>query len=214
MQVLTAYYALVHLGALEKGKTVLIHSAAGGVGILANRIAKRYEAYTIGSVGSAAKVDFCKKEGYDQVIVRSPQFAADLQKALEGRDLDLVMECIGGKVLETGFKALAPQGRMIVYGSAHYASPGDKPNYLSLLFKHLSRPKIDPLQLIQSNKGILGFNLIWLYEKADLLHRVLAEVEALRLEKPYVGHTFTFEELPEAVRLFRSGKTMGKVVVE
>ncbi|MEO1408842.1 MAG: zinc-binding dehydrogenase [Bacteroidota bacterium] len=214
VQVLTAYYALVRLGDLREGKTVLIHSAAGGVGLLANRIAKRYAAYTIGTVGHASKVDFCRQEGYDAVIVRSPNFAEDLRQALGDRELALVMECIGGKVLEVGFEQLAPQGRMVVYGSARYARRTDKPNYLRLLWQFLRRPKIDPQGLIQSNKGLLGFNLIWLYEKAELMAEILTEVAALGLEKPFVGHTFTFEQLPEAIRLFQSGTTMGKVVID
>ncbi len=212
VQVLTAYYGLVHLGNLRKGSTVLIHSAAGGVGILANRIAKQYGAFTIGSVGSSEKVAFCKKEGYDEVIVRSNDFAKDLEKALQGRDLELVMECIGGKIFEIGFEQMAPQGRMVVYGAAHYARRSDKPNPLRLLFKYLRRPKVDPQSLIATNKGLLGFNLIWLYEKADLMSEILEEVKALDLEKPYVGHTFAFAEIPEAIRLFQGGKTIGKVV--
>ena len=213
VQVLTAYYGMVKLGDLQRKQTVLIHSAAGGVGILANRIAKSYDAFTIGSVGSAAKVDFCKQEGYDAVIVRSDQFANDLQNALGGRALNIVMECIGGKIFEAGFKALAPQGRAIIYGAARYASPGSRPNYPKLIWKHLTRPKIDPQNLAELNKGLLGFNLIWLYDKVDLMYELLQEIENLKIGKPHVGHTFSFDELPEAVKLFQSGKTIGKVVV-
>ncbi len=212
VQVLTAYYGLVHLGNLRKGSTVLIHSAAGGVGILANRIAKQYEAFTIGSVGSSEKLAFCKKEGYDEVIVRTDNFAKDLEKALGNRDLELIMECIGGKIFTIGFEQMAPQGRMVVYGAAHYARRTDKPNPLRLLFKYLRRPKVDPQSLIATNKALLGFNLIWLYEKASLMSEILAEVKALDLEKPHVGHTFAFSEIPAAIRLFQSGKTIGKVV--
>jgi len=62
VQALTAYYALVNLGNLQNGNTVLIHSAAGGVGIWANRIAKKIGAYTIGSVGSKSKFHLCLKK--------------------------------------------------------------------------------------------------------------------------------------------------------
>ncbi len=74
VQSLTAYYALLKLGNLKELDTVLIHSAAGGVGIFANRIAKKFNAYTIGTVSSNAKVDFLKEEGYDKVIVRGDNF--------------------------------------------------------------------------------------------------------------------------------------------
>lgn len=214
VQVLTAYYGLIPLGNLQKDATVLIHSAAGGVGLLANKIAKKYDAFTIGSVGNAAKVDFLKKEGYNKVIVRGPDFAQQLKKAVGDRDLKIVMECIGGKIFSAGLAQLAPQGRMVIYGMARYASPGNKPNYLKLMKEHLTRPKIDPQELIHVNKAIMGFNLIWLYEQTELMREILNKVNLLSLDAPYVGHTFAFEKLPEAIRLFQTGKTIGKVVVQ
>ena len=213
VQVLTAYYGLTYLGRIEEGETVLIHSAAGGVGILANRIAKKYGAYTIGTVGNASKVDFCKQEGYNEVIVRSDQFAQDLKAALKDRELNVVMECIGGKIFKTGFAQMAAQGRMVIYGAAQYASPGSRPNYLKVIYKFLTRPKIDAQDLAEVNKMVSGFNLIYLYEKAPLMHQLLDEIQKLDLQKPHVGHTFSFEELPKAIQLFQTGKTIGKVVV-
>jgi alcohol dehydrogenase len=214
VQVLTAYYALVPLGGLQAGYTVLIHSAAGGVGILANRIAKKLGAYTIGTVGSPAKLDLLKKEGVDQAIVRGDDFAEKLDRAVGDRELNLVLECIGGKVLRQGFAKLAPQGRSVVYGAAQYASSGDRPNILRILWMFINRPKIDAQRLAEDNKGIFGFNLIYLYEKADLMHRLLGEIKALEIGKPIVGEIFEFEKLPDAVRLFKSGKTTGKVVIK
>lgn len=214
VQVLTAYYGLKYLGDLQKGQQVLIHSAAGGVGLWANRIAKQYDAFTIGSVGSPAKLPFLEQEGYDRGLVRSRSFPQDLQAALDGRELNLIMECIGGRIFQQGYEALAPQGRMIVYGAARYGSSGNRPNYLRLLYYYLTRPKIDPQKMPEHNKSIMGFNLIWLYERAALLHQLLSELEQLDLGRPHVGHRFAFEDLHEAVRLFQSGQTIGKVVVE
>lgn len=213
VQVLTAYYALKELGGIRRGQTVLIHSAAGGVGIWANRIAKQYQAFTIGTVGASPKLDFLREEGYDQGIVRSPHFKTELEQALAGRELHLIMECIGGKILKEGYERLAPQGRMIVYGSARYASVGNRPNYLKLAWYYLTRPRIDPQKMIESNKGVLGFNLIWLYHQVELLHQLLSELEPMNLGKPHVGHTFPLEQLKEAILLFQTGKTVGKVVV-
>ena len=213
VQVLTAYYALVNLGNIQEGYRVLIHSAAGGVGTLANRLAKKFSAYTIGSVGSREKVDFCKKEGYNAVIVRDKNFAEKLDAELNGEKINLILECIGGEIFQIGYNRLAEEGRSVVYGSARYAQKSDKPNYLKLLWLFLTRPKIDPQKMIELNKGVLGFNLIYLYEKADLMHRLLSEIKELKIEKPHVGQTFAWQDLPDAVRTFRSGKTIGKVVV-
>ena len=214
VQGLTAYYGMIDLGRMQKGETVLIHSAAGGVGIQANRIAKRYDAYTIGSIGSAHKIDTLKSEGYDRWIVRSDQFRQDLRSTLDGRRLDVIMECIGGRILMEGFKELGIMGRMVVYGSASFTTPGDKPNKLKMLMRYLKRPKIDPLKLPKSNKAVIGFNLIWLYAEVEKYHRIVTELNALQLPAPIIGESFDFERLPDAIRALQSGQTIGKVVVE
>ena len=213
VQALTAYYGLFYLGNLQKGDTVLIHSAAGGVGLLANRMAQKSGAFTIGTIGSAAKIDLLKKEGYQKYIVRSKHFKKDLEQALEVRDLDLIMECIGGKIFKTGYDMLAPQGRVVNYGSARYGGTSNSPNWPRLAWLYLTRPKIDPQKMIENNKGILGFNLIWLYEKKELMQQILKELEALHMEAPFIGHRFKFEQMHEALKLFQSGKTTGKVVL-
>ena len=214
VQALTAYYGMVDLGRLERGETVLIHSAAGGVGLQANRIAKRMGAFTIGSVGSDRKVDKLKEEGYDRWIVRSDNFANDLRDALGDRELNVVMECIGGKILKEGFRALTAQGRMIVYGNASFTTAGDAPNKLKMLWRYLRRPKIDPLILPNTNKMICGFNLIWLYPQIERFHGILQALSDLQLPAPLVGETYPFDALADAVRKLQSGQTMGKVVVQ
>lgn len=214
VQVLTAYYGLKNLGAIRENYNILIHSAAGGVGILANRIAKKFNAYTIGTVGNSSKIDFVKKEGYDQVIVRNKgTFKKELATALNGRDLNIVMECIGGAFFKHAYDILAPEGRVIFYGAARYASPGKRPNYFKILYEHITRPRIDPQSMSEVNKGILGFNLIYLYERVALMQQLIQELKDLDIGKPHVGHTFPFEDLTKAVELFQSGKTIGKVVV-
>ena len=215
VQGLTAWYALTALGNLQKGMTVLIHSAAGGVGIIANRICKKFDAYTIGTVGSAKKVDFLRsKEAYDDVIVRDRDFYVKLLSALRDRPLHLVMECIGGKILKQGWKAMAPMGRMVVYGSASFTSHGSKPDYPKLIWKYLKRPKIDPLRLPTQNKSLMGFNLIYLYEQTDLMHDMLNALQALQLEPQHIGHVYPFEQIHKAINLFQGGETVGKVVVK
>ncbi len=215
VQGLTAFYALTVLGNLQKGMTVLIHSAAGGVGILANRICKKWNAYTIGTVGNPAKKDFLlKEEAYDDVIVRDDDFYEKLKKALANRTLNIVMECIGGKILMQSWKAMASMGRLIAYGSASFATHGSKPNYLKMLWKYLQRPKIDPLRLPTQNKSLMGFNLIYLYDETDLMHEMLDNLQALQLKPQHIGHVYTFGQLHEAIKLFQKGETMGKVVVK
>ena len=214
VQALTAYYALVPLGGLKTGQTVLIHSAAGGVGIYANRIAKKFSAYTIGTVGNPSKVDLLKAEGYDDVIVRNGQFRKQLAGKLNGKQLDIVMDAVGGRVQKESFDFLTTTGRMVAYGLSQFASPGTRPNYLKLALQYITMPRYHTLTLIESNKSILGFNLIWLYDRVDMLKAMVDEIQALKLKKPFVGSVFTFDELKDAINAFQGGKTTGKVVIK
>ncbi|WP_224994557.1 zinc-binding dehydrogenase [Cesiribacter sp. SM1] len=213
VQALTAYYALRPLGNLQQGQTVLIHSAAGGVGLLANRIAKKWNAYTIGVVGSSSKFETLAQEGYNSWLARSSRFPQELERVLAGRPLHLVLEATGGKYLKWSYEAMAPMGRLVAYGSARFTPSGSAPNWPRLAWQYLTRPKIDPMKMITENKSVMGFNLIWLYEQHDLFHQLMQELLELQLQPPHIGHYFSFNELPQALQLFRSGNTVGKVVI-
>ncbi|HTY00686.1 MAG TPA: zinc-binding dehydrogenase [Bacteroidota bacterium] len=213
VQALTAYYALLPLGNLQPGQTVLIHSAVGGVGLNANRIAKRFSAYTIGTVGSQEKVALAQQEGYDAVIVRSRDFSRDVRQALGDRELNLVLDAVGGKTQRESFRMLATTGRLVAYGLSEFASHMETPNYLRLAYRYLRLPRYHTLSLIESNKSVLGFNLIWLYDRVDVWRAMLQEIQQLGLPAPRIGATFPFERLVDAVRTLQSGKTTGKVVV-
>ncbi len=210
---LTAYYALVKLAGIKENQTILIHSAAGGVGIMANRLAKRFHAFTIGTIGNPNKAELLKKEGYDEIIVRNDHFREDLKNSLGGNSLNIVLDSIGGQVLKDSFRLLSSEGRLIVFGSASFMTHGNKPNYFKMLRKYWKRPLIDPMRLPEWNKSVMGFNLIYLYEQREDLRQYLAHLEELDLGKPFIGHRFHFAELPDAVKLLQSGKTTGKVIV-
>jgi len=215
VQVLTAYYGLKNLGNLQADHTVLIHSAAGGVGIWANRICKAMGAYTLGTVGSNKKIELLNDESYDTYIVRDKHtFKKELIASLNDRKLDIIMECIGGPIMKIGFNALAPMGRHIVYGSAHYGNTASRPNYFKLIPKYLTRPRLDPQNMIKQNKSVMAFNLIYLFDNVAVMHHLLTELNALELGKPIIGHRYSFDQLPEAIKTFQAGQTMGKVVVE
>jgi NADPH:quinone reductase-like Zn-dependent oxidoreductase len=213
VQTLTAYYALRTLGDLKNKQTVLIHSAAGGVGLQANRIAKKYNAYTIGVVGNESKLEMLKCEGFDKAIVRSSNFKHDLRIALGERPLNLVLEATGGEFFYHSYNIMAPMGRLIAYGSAQSTPSSHRPNYFKLIFQYLFRPRVDPLSMIKANKSVMAFNLIWIYDQKEMMKEMLVEIEKLNLPSPIVGHRFDFMQMDEALKLFQSGKTMGKVVL-
>lgn len=216
VQGLTAFYALRELGNIKEGQTVMIQAGAGGVGILANRICKKYGAFTIGTVSTQKKADFLtQEEGYNRAIVRDEkQFYNQVKTALDGRELNIVLESIGGSFFMQSYKAMAHMGRLITFGSAAFTSDRGKPNMLKIAWKYLNRPKLDVMRMPKSNKSVMGFNLIWLYDRVDTLHGVLEQLQNLDLKPQHIGHVFEFDQMHEAIRLFRSGKTIGKVVVK
>ncbi len=235
VQALTAYYGLLTLGNLRPDHTVLVHSAAGGVGVWAGRICRHFGARAVGTVGHEDKAAFAKTQGYDEVIVRGDLDTLRSRLEAAGRlvrgetvieaangayharaltpQYDLVMEPTGGRVLVDSFALLRPEGRLIAYGSAHFASPAATPSKLRLLYKYLRRPRIDPQAMIAENRGLLAFNLIWLYGQTAKLQTLLGELDQLHLGKPHIGEAFAFEDLPNAVATLQGGRTVGKVVV-
>lgn len=213
VQALTAYYAIKELGNVKQNQTVLIHSVAGGVGIYLNRIAKKYNCITIGTVGNKNKIDHIKDEQIDHLLVRDDKFLSSLKEILGNKKLDLILESLTGKYFKPTFEMLAPQGRAVVYGASNFATHTSSPNYFQLAYRYFTRPKVDILKLIEQNRSVMGFNLIYLYDKADYLKDLLDEIIKLNLAKPIIGATYKFEEMHTALKYFQTGKSFGKVVI-
>lgn len=210
-QTMTAWYALKTLGDIQPGQQVLIHSAAGGVGLQAMRLARAVGAEPVGSVGSEEKLALLAAEGFTDVLVRERSFSAQLQKT--SRRFDLVLDAIGGEVQKASFAALKPMGRLVVFGAAEFTPTGSRPNYLSAAWKFLRRPRYDVMSMISDNKSVLAFNLIWLWEQQQRMHMLLDELQKLELPPPHVGHQFPFSDAHQALHCLRSGKSTGKVVL-
>ena len=211
-QTLTAWYALTHLGALQSGQTVLVHSAAGGVGLQAMKLARALGAIPVGTVGNPAKVACLEALGFEEVLVREQNFARQLQRA--ALTFDLVLDAIGGAVQRASFDALNPMGRLVVFGAAEFTPKGKRPDYLNALWRYLRRPRYDVMDMISSNRSVLAFNLIWLWEQKSQMQALLDELAAVPLTPPLVGHRFEFSDAHAALDLLRSGRSVGKVVLE
>ncbi|WP_193163225.1 zinc-binding dehydrogenase [Microbulbifer hainanensis] len=211
-QTLTAWYALTRLGALQAGQEVLIHSAAGGVGLQAMKLARALDANPLGTVSSADKVACLGELGFDRVLIREKPFARQLRQ--HSLHFDLVLDGIGGEVQRASFDALNPMGRLVVFGAAEFTPRGNRPNYLSALWRYLRRPRYDVMDMISSNRSVLAFNLIWLWEQKAQLRALLAELGDIALPPPLVGHRFAFGDAHAALDLLRSGRSVGKVVLE
>ncbi len=119
---LTAYYALTHVARLEKGERVLIHNAAGGVGLAAVRIAQWLGAEMFVTAGTPEKREFLKSLGIQYVMdSRTLKFADDVEQWTNGRGVDVVLNAMSGEALQKSFNLLAPYGRFVEIGKKDIA---------------------------------------------------------------------------------------------
>lgn len=221
VQGLTAWYGLVTLGALERDDVVLVQSAAGGVGLNALAILKAMGARTIATVGSEQKRQWLAEHrglSPGHIIVRDRRtFGADLDRALAaigGRGFDVAFDAVSGPYFRPTYDRLSPEGRLVVYGAADFMTRGARANYLHLALRYLRRPRIDPLHMISDNRSVMGFNLVWLWDRADQLPGAFAALDALVTEPPLVGRRFSFADAPAAMRHLQGGESVGKVVLD
>ncbi|MCO4770951.1 MAG: zinc-binding dehydrogenase [Deltaproteobacteria bacterium] len=215
---ITAWYALHHLGAVEPGADVLVHSAAGGVGGALVQLAKGAGARVVGVVGGAHKVETALAHGADVVIDRSSQdlWAAADRAAPHG--YRIIADANGVATLKDSYRRLAPQGRLVVYGF-HTMFRRNGPgwtNPFSLALGWLRTPRFNPLDMTSSNKSVLAFNLSFLFPRQDILASAMAELlQAARdgVITPPPIQTFALHEVAEAHRALETGTTVGKLVL-
>jgi NADPH:quinone reductase-like Zn-dependent oxidoreductase/NAD(P)-dependent dehydrogenase (short-subunit alcohol dehydrogenase family)/acyl carrier protein len=113
----TAYYALITMGRLKRGERVLIHAAAGGVGLAAVQVAQWVGAQIYATAGNQEKRDFLRSQGIEHVMdSRSLAFADEVMERSEGQGVDVVLNSLGGEFIAKGLSILAPFGRFLEIG--------------------------------------------------------------------------------------------------
>ncbi|HTO99094.1 MAG TPA: zinc-binding dehydrogenase [Myxococcales bacterium] len=210
---LTAWHMLVELANVRRGQTVLIHSAAGGVGTAAVQICKKLGAASIGTA-SAQKHQRLRELGLSEAIdYRSKDFEVEVMRITGGRGVDVALDPVG--TFKKSFRCLAPVGKLIMYG-ASAAVTGDRRNLLAAAGAALRMPWFHPLKLLPDNKGIFGVNMGRLWGEAGLLARemkeILAGFEAGEF-KAIVDSEIPFAEARRAHQRLQSRESFGKVVL-
>lgn len=214
---LTAWYALRELCKLRPGNSVLIHSAAGGVGLAATQIARAVGAQVIGVVGAAHKRVAAIEAGANHVVERD---AGDWVRAvgeIAPAGVDVVLDPNGAETLAASYRLLAPAGRLVIYGFHGMFSRGSgRPNWAKLLWQWLRTPRFDPLRMTNDNKAVLAFNLSYMFDHAGVLHEALSELQQWAAQgalKPAPTQRFPLREAAAAHRALQSGDTVGKLVL-
>ena len=116
---LTAWYLLHQTFPVSKGDTILVHAAAGGVGLILTQWAKKLGARVIATVGSQEKAGLARQHGADQVILyRTEPVAQKVRQLTDGKGVDVVYDAVGKATFTASLDALKPQGMMVSYGQA------------------------------------------------------------------------------------------------
>ena len=196
----TAVYALGTLAKLMPGELVLIHAAAGGVGLAAIQYAKHRGAVVIATAGSEIKRAFLRLAGADHVLDSRDLGFADAVRAISGAGVDVVLNSLSGEAMEQSLSVLKPFGRFLELGKRDFYL--NRRIHLRPLRQNISYFAIDVDQLP--------------VQRPDLARALLSEVSTALSEgsiRPLAHRTFGFAAMGEAFRLMQASGHIGKLVL-
>lgn len=214
-QYCTALYAAYNMANIMAGELVLIHAAAGGVGIALTQLAHLRGAKVAGLAGSEEKIKFLKESGVEYVLnYREKDFLVEIPNML-GRKVDVIFDPIGGKSFKKDKEILDAGGRIVVYGASDQLNR--RRSALAGIKLLLGFGFMHPVGLIMQSKGVLGINMLKIAEhKPDLLQYLLKQVVDLAENgkiKPVIAAEYKAEDIEEAHDFFESRRSIGKIVL-
>jgi NADPH:quinone reductase-like Zn-dependent oxidoreductase len=205
----TAYAALLRYGALRAGERVLVHAAAGGVGIAATQIAKDAGAEVYGTA-SPAKHDAIRGFGVDHPLDYTQ---SGWEKGLP--PMDLVLDAIGGPSFRRSYDLLRPGGRLVAFGASSVVG-GERRNLVTAARSALRMPRFNLIKQMSDSKAVIGLNVLRLWDDAGTLEPWIAPVQALLaggVLRPVVAEEVPFDRAGDAHRVIVERRNIGKVVL-
>jgi len=201
LQGMTAHYLSRSTYPVKNGDTVLIHAAAGGVGLLLVQMAKNLGARVIGTAGSEEKAQLARDAGADEVIVYTKQdFETEILRLTDGKGVHVVYDGVGKDTFEKDLKVLCPRGYLVLFGGASGPVP---PFDLMQLTKHgslfITRPSLQHYAATRAELEQRSNDVLQMIVRGDL---------KLRIYKAY-----PLEEVQQAHRDLEGRKTTGKLLL-
>ncbi len=195
----TAYYAMQRAN-LQAGETLLVHGAAGGVGLAAVDIGKLYGATVIATAGSDAKLEVVRQLGADHLINYTNGFRDAVKELTGGRGADVIYDPVGGDVFDESMRCIAPFGRILIVGFTSGRVGLAKTNHLLI-----------------KDAAVIGFTVgglqrndpAWAKRNADILMGWLASGRI----KPYISHRVPLANTADALKLIIDRKVIGKAII-
>lgn len=210
---LTAWIGLMQMARLRPSDTLLVTSAAGGVGTAAVQIGAKFGARVIGASGRG-KQDIVRKLGAEVALdYDDPIWERQLADATNGRGVDVVLENTGGPVYRAAVRNLAPMGRIVIAGASGAFPRSRNPIARLAALRNLPRPSV--LDMVLRSYGVMNFHIGELLDRGVVAPhwRDLVRFTAEHAIRPVVGHEFAFDDIAAAHRLLEERRNVGKVVV-
>jgi len=205
----TAWAALIRYGAVQPGERVLIHAAAGGVGIAATQIAKRAGAEVYGTA-SPSKHERCRELGVDHALdYTTPGWERELPP------MDVILDAVAGKSFRTSYSLLRPGGRLVAFGASSLVT-GQRRNVVAALRTVVRMPRFNLIKQMSESKAVIGLNMLSLWKDRETLEPWIAPLTEMLDDgtiKPVVAGTFSFEEAGAAQTMLTERRNVGKVVL-
>jgi len=195
----TAYYGMQRAN-LQAGETLLVHGAAGGVGLAAVDIGKLYGATVIGTASSDEKLAVVKKMGADHVINYSDGFRDQVKELTGGLGADVIYDPVGGDVFDESVRCIAPFGRILIVGFTSGRPALAKTNHL-----------------LVKDASVIGYTLGGLQkyrpEHSEKNTRILMNWLGCGRITPFISHVLEMDDIVEAYQLLVDRKVIGKVIL-
>jgi synaptic vesicle membrane protein VAT-1 len=211
---LTAYHMLFRVANVRPGERVLVHMAAGGVGIAVLQLCRTVDNVVTFGTASAEKHPTIMAEGCTYPIdYRTADYVREVRALVDG--VDIVLDALGGRDWKKGLSLLRPAGRLVAYGFANM-SGGERRSLTRVARQALGVPLFTPLGLMDRNRSISGVNLGHLWDQVPMLREELEALVKLWVEgaiRPRVDAVYPFTEAAEAHRRLTGRKNVGKVVL-
>ncbi|XP_067088670.1 synaptic vesicle membrane protein VAT-1 homolog [Osmerus mordax] len=211
----TAYMMLFDFGNLRPNQSILIHSAAGGVGIAATQLCQTVKDVTIFGTASASKHEAISQGGVTHAIdYRTRDYVEEVRK-ISPKGLDIVLDPLGGSDTHKAYNLLKPMGKLITYGASNMLA-GQKKNLLAVAKTWYHQFSIHTLSLIQGNKSVCGFHLGYLDGEIELISQTMNSLLELYQQgkiKPRIDSTYHLEQVGDAMRRMQERNNIGKVIL-
>jgi NADPH2:quinone reductase len=197
----TAYHALAQRAMLRPGEVLLVHGAAGGVGLGAVEVGKLLGATVIATASTPEKLEVVRRRGADHVINYTEQsFVEEVRRLTDGRGANVIYDPVGGDVMLQSLRCVAWSGRILVIGFAAGTIPEIPAN--RILIKGCSVIGVRAGEAGRQDPSLPRASLGALFDYA-----------ALGKLRPHVSHRVPIERFKEAMRLLRDRKAIGRVVI-